>query len=135
MGCIGVCVMFLAMVAGKLLEPRFGPPFGPRLGLLSGLFFCLLICLLYGLVGWIFSEGGKEALKYNLLCWCLTREENIPWRYFHFLGRASDLLLLQQDGGTIRFRHLLLQDYFADLTSERIEDLAPRCRPRQSAPA
>jgi energy-coupling factor transporter ATP-binding protein EcfA2 len=69
-------------------------------------------------------EGSGEATKFNLLRLFLWREGAIPWRYFRFLRRASDLLLLQTVGGTVRFRHLLLQDYFAGLTDERIESLA-----------
>ena len=106
------------LASGLVLGTALGLVLGAALGAAAGLFFGL------------FHEGGGEALKYDLLRWHLKREGAIPWRYFHFLSGASDLLLLQQIGGTVRFRHPLLQDYFADLTPERVEELAPRCRPR-----
>ncbi len=49
-----------------------------------------------------------------------------PWGYIDYLLFASDLLLLQQDNDVIRFRHILLRDYFAALTPDRIEALAER---------
>ncbi len=58
----------------------------------------------------------------------------MPWRFFRFLHASSDLLLLQQIGGTIRFRHLFLRDYFAELTPERIEHLAARIERRSPEP-
>lgn len=84
----------------------------------------------HGLRFGLAAGGVGEALKYDVLCWLLAREGAIPWRYFRFLHVASSLLLLQQVGGAVRFRHLLLRDYFADLTPERIKHLAARVERR-----
>lgn len=107
-----------------------GPVFGVVFGLVFGLAFGPVLGLVLGLGGGLafglFSRGGGEALKFDILRFLLWREGAIPWRYFRFLKNASDLLLLEQVGGTVRFRHLLLRDYFAELTPERIGELAVR---------
>jgi hypothetical protein len=80
----------------------------------------------YGLVVGLFAMGGDEVLKHYILRGYLVREGAAPWRYLDFLLFASDLLLLQQDNDTIRFRHILLRDHFAALTPERIQILGER---------
>ena len=39
-----------------------------------------------------------------------------PFRYVPFLEYATALLFLERNGGAYRFRHDLLQRYFAELT-------------------
>ena len=40
-----------------------------------------------------------------------------------FLEAMSAWLLLERDGAIYRFRHLLLRDFFADLTDADIDEL------------
>ncbi len=87
-------------------------------GLMWGLF--------WGLTSGLSEKGGGEALKFDVLRWLLVREGAIPWHYFRFLRTVSDLLMLHQVGGAVQFRHLLLRDYFADLTPAHIDELAVR---------
>ena len=105
--------------------------FGLVFGLVSPLVLGLVSPLVLGLVVGLGNWGGGEALKHDILRWRLAREGAMPWKMFDFLRTASDLLLLQQIGGTVRFRHLLLRDYFAGLTPARIEALAARIDRRE----
>jgi hypothetical protein len=51
--------------------------------------------------------------KHWMLRICLTLEGSMPLRYADFLSYATELRILEKDGGQWRFRHQILQDYFA----------------------
>lgn len=110
--------LVFGIASGLVFWLVFGPVGGLAFGLAFGLVFGVLRSILYGGVG--------EILKFDILRFLLWREGLIPWRYFHFLQEAADLLLLEQDGGAVEFRHLLLRDYFAELTPEHIKELSAR---------
>jgi len=112
-------LVFFGIVAwfvGGLVTQLYG-------GLVAGLHAGLFMLFFFLVPGFLFYGGGG-ALQHYVLRALLTREGVIPRRYVEFLLTASDILLLQHDSGIVRFRHLLLRDYFADLTPERIEGLA-----------
>ena len=68
-----------------------------------------IIILTFGLVG-LFRT---PILKHAVLRVCLTLEGAMPLRYANFLSYATDLRILERDGGQWRFRHQIMQDYFA----------------------
>jgi hypothetical protein len=49
-------------------------------------------------------------------CECARSSAPAPFRYLPFLEYATTLLFLERNGGAYRFRHDLLQEYFAALT-------------------
>ncbi|MDQ1590278.1 MAG: hypothetical protein QOG71_905 [Pyrinomonadaceae bacterium] len=67
------------------------------------------VFLLFGLPG-LFNT---PLLKHAVLRVCLTLEGATPLRYADFLSYATELRILEKDGGQWRFRHQILQDYFA----------------------
>ncbi|HPH19256.1 MAG TPA: NACHT domain-containing protein [Haliscomenobacter sp.] len=69
-----------------------------ELGLLFGVFICLLVIA--------FS-------KHLILRLCLYWEKKLPLRWVSFFSYATAARILEQDGGQWRFRHQILQDYFA----------------------
>jgi tetratricopeptide (TPR) repeat protein len=85
-------------------------------GQTSVLVFGLLSGLLSGLLGG-FARGWGAIVLHYILRLALWRTGVIPLYYVHFLCQCHDAMLLQRDGGTFRFRHPLLQDYFANLYS------------------
>jgi NACHT domain len=55
----------------------------------------------------------KTAIfKQFVLRVCFFLERAMPLRYAHFLTYATELRILEEDGGQWRFRHEILQDYF-----------------------
>ncbi len=89
----------------------------------GGLVFGLLGGVLGGLLGGLIF-GWSAVIQHYSLRFALWREGVIPLNYVRFLSQCHDALLLQRDGGIFRFRHPLLQDYFADLW-EAPEGAAP----------
>jgi hypothetical protein len=59
--------------------------------------------------------GGEAFLKHCAVRISLVRARCAPWNYPAFLDYAAELLLLYKIGGGYRFRHELLQEYFASL--------------------
>jgi hypothetical protein len=53
-------------------------------------------------------------IKHLTLRLCLSLEGAMPLRYARFLDYATDLGILEREGGQWRFRHQLLQAHFAD---------------------
>jgi energy-coupling factor transporter ATP-binding protein EcfA2 len=80
-------------------------------GLVGGLFGWLVL----GLVGGL-NLGGGVFIRHFILRAQLAFEGFAPFRYLRFLEYATTLLFLERDGGAYRFRHDLLQEYFAALT-------------------
>jgi MFS family permease len=76
----------------------------------SGLFVGILAGLLAGLLSGLFA-----VFRYLLLCLLLAYGDNFPWQPIAFLDNACERALLKRVGGTYRFIHRLVCDYFADL--------------------
>lgn len=129
----GVSLWLGIMLVGGLVGGMLGRlDFGLRLGLgdrlvggaiYSGLGFGLAGGLGFGLIA---------VIQHYSLRIALWREGVIPLNYVRFLCQCHDALLLQRDGGIFRFRHPLLQDYFADLwegAEEPVPANTPATRP------
>ena len=113
---IGVGAVLLSGLSGGL----FG---GMLTGLVLGLSgkLLLLVRLSYGLgVGLFFglSVGLSAALNHATLRWVMRRAGLVPPHLVRFLNYAADHVLLQRVGGGYRFVHILLRDYFADLSQQ-----------------
>ena len=54
-----------------------------------------------------------SILQHWLLRWQLYRAGVLPLRLVHFLNEMTACHLLETDGATWRFRHRILQEYFA----------------------
>ncbi len=54
-------------------------------------------------------------IEHFVLRTALSLEKKAPLRYVKFLNEATEARILERDGGQWRFRHQLLQDYFAKL--------------------
>jgi hypothetical protein len=73
--------------------------------------------LFYGILGLIAGFLLTPFFKHFILRCCFFIEGSIPLRYEAFLNYATKLRILERDSGTWRFRHQILQDYFADESS------------------
>ena len=74
------------------------------------LLFGLLLSLQFGLIG-----GLRPVIQHTLLRYWLWQTGSFPFRMVMFLEDACARHLLQRVGGSYRFVHRLLLDYFADL--------------------
>lgn len=54
-------------------------------------------------------------VQHFILRIALTIEKKAPLKYVQFLNAATKVRILEKDGGHWRFRHQLIQDYFAHL--------------------
>jgi NACHT domain len=61
-------------------------------------------------IGFLFTP----LYRHCVLRFCLTLEGSMPFRYVSFLRYATELRVLEEEGGQWRFRHQNFQDYFAD---------------------
>ncbi len=76
----------------------------------------ILFGLFMGLVvGFILSK----IYLHFVLRFCFYLEGSMPLRFVDFLEFSTNLRILEQDGGQWRFRHKILQDYFANLETEK----------------
>jgi len=57
----------------------------------------------------------------NTLRIALSLEKKAPLKYVQFLEATTKARILEKDGGQWRFRHQLLQDYFAQLYEKNDE--------------
>jgi hypothetical protein len=62
------------------------------------------------------NRGISAFIRHFILRGQLAVDGFAPFRYVPFLEYATALLLLERNGGAYRFRHDLLQEYFASLT-------------------
>lgn len=99
-------------------------------GLISGLFtvvvdgpeiiratgISLTVGLLAGLIG--SRNSGLVCIRYFILRVTLYSKKSIPCKYADFLGYATERKLLQKVGGRYKFWLPLLQEHFANKTSE-----------------
>lgn len=60
-----------------------------------------------------------SILQHFYLRWILYKKGLLPWRLVDFLNEATEHHILESDGGSWRFRHRILQDYFADYWEEQ----------------
>lgn len=103
-----------------LLPWALGGVLGGMLGVsLAYLFVCVLMI---GLNVGLFV-GLNTAIQHYTLRLVLARADMLPFRAVTFLEAMSARLLLERDGALYRFRHLLLRDFFADLSDADIEEL------------
>jgi hypothetical protein len=123
-GLLGGLVMMVAawQVYGQVKAVIAGLLLGVLIGLIFGLFLGLVGGLIY---------GGRAVVQHFVLRTQLRRTGAIPARFVAFLDFAAEHFLLQKSGGSYRFIHILLRDYFADLGTQRTED-APAIAPGAS---
>ena len=119
-------------------------------GLFVGLVFSLVAGLVFGLVAGlvfgltrIFQEdysnflqikrpyqrfyGSMRSLHFSILQhfhlrYLLYRRGLLPWKLVHFLNDMTDRHILESDGATWRFRHRIIQDYFAELWEKEFKN-------------
>ena len=65
------------------------------------------------LFGTLFGLLNTALFKHLILRFCLYWEKKLPLRWVSFFSYATAARILEQDGGQWRFRHQILQDYFA----------------------
>jgi len=65
------------------------------------------------IVGLLLGFSLTSLYSHCVLRLCLTLEGSMPLKYVSFLRYATDLRVLEQEGGQWRFRHQNFQDYFA----------------------
>jgi type II secretory pathway predicted ATPase ExeA len=83
-------------------------------GLAGGLAYGLAFGLAYGLAVGLASGLVGEVGRHFILRYCLMREQNAPFFYAPALFHARERRLLRKVGGSFRFIHRYVQDYFAD---------------------
>jgi hypothetical protein len=102
---------------------------------LSGLVFWLIGSLVSGLIDIIQTESSDfiqikspyqrfnasmkvlyfSILQHWHLRYLLYKKGALPLDLVHFLNEMKDRNILESDGATWRFRHRMIQDYFAEL--------------------
>lgn len=90
-------------------------------GTLSGLGVATVCGFTGGLIG-----GFGQALHHYILRALIWHEGNLPLRLENWLESCRSQLLLRRQGGTYRFFHKTMQDYFSTLDDHRMKDLAHR---------
>lgn len=63
--------------------------------------------------GLVLGFGYTPLWKHCVLRFCLALEGSMPIKYVSFLRYATELRVLEEEGGQWRFRHQNFQDYFA----------------------
>ena len=91
--------------------------FGLLYGLVGELFGGLLIGLIFGLfigptVG--LRYGGIFLIQHYLRLTLLNKHNLLPFNLLPFLNQATELIFLQRIGGSYRFIHRSVQEYFAE---------------------
>lgn len=81
-------------------------------GLLGGLFGELIVGPVVGpIVGLIY--GGGFLIQHYLRLWMFKWHNLLPFKLIPFLNQAAELIFLQRLGGSYRFIHRSVQEYFA----------------------
>jgi hypothetical protein len=70
------------------------------------------------ILGFIVAAMHSPFFFHIILRFCFYFEGDMPMRYVDFLKYATNRRILENDGGQWRFRHKILQDYFARLETE-----------------
>jgi adenylate kinase family enzyme len=107
---VGLGVGLSGLLVGLLVGLALFGSFGLLVGLVFGLMFGLWVGL---------DKGGEAVVQHYVLRFVLWRQGVVPRNYVRFLNYACGLLFLQRDGAIYRFRHPLLQDYFARLKEDK----------------
>jgi hypothetical protein len=122
-GLVGGLVTSLVSVIDSGLVPgKVGQKLVPNQAIWASLrngLICIAIGLIFGLVFGLFvgtDRGAGAFIRHFVLRARLAFEGFAPFRYVAFLEYATTLLFLERNGGAYRFRHDLLQEYFASLT-------------------
>lgn len=76
------------------------------------LFMCWMPSHFLSVFGYLYGSG---FFKHFILRVCFWIEGSMPLRWRSFFNTCSQVGILEKDGGGWRFRHQLLQDYFAGL--------------------
>ncbi len=76
-------------------------------GVLYNMLILIPLCFIGGVV-------ATSLFNHSILRLCLFLEKKLPLQLVHFLQYATQARILEQDGGQWRFRHQILQDYFAE---------------------
>lgn len=71
--------------------------------------------LLGSIWGVIFSLANSPLVEYYVLNYCLYLEKAMPFPYVKFLNHCTALQILGRDGGSFRFRHQILLEYYLEL--------------------
>jgi hypothetical protein len=101
----------LGLVGGLVFGLVVGLVFGLIFGLIFGLGGVLIGGLVVGLVlGLVY--GGNVCIQHVTVRLFLWRDGYIPLNYVRFLNEAADRILLTRVGGSYKFYHRMLQDYF-----------------------
>lgn len=122
---IGALIGFLIPISIILIERTFDFTIARSLNDFLLMFVSLpLLGIWFGV---IFS-GGHELLKHFILRWLLDSENHLPFPYKNkdlvdFLNEMSELHFLQRTGSGYRFLHKTLQEYFASLKDEDMNEL------------
>lgn len=74
-----------------------------------------LLFLLLVVMFQLYKLFNEVLFTHTCLRFCLYLEGRMPLKYATFLDYAASLQILEKDGGSWRFRHQKLQDYFANL--------------------
>ena len=64
------------------------------------------------LSGVMIALQGSALFPHFVLSFLLQKEGKAPFRMAQFYDYCADLRLLEKDGGTWRFRHQIIHDYF-----------------------
>jgi hypothetical protein len=114
--------LYFGLSASLLLGLFFGLFGTPLTGVLAGLSFGLLGAMITGLF---------PIIAHFILRFWLWRTEILPWNLIKFLDEADERVFLHKTGGSYRFIHLQLLEYFASLnkssqpTEETVTDDIP----------
>jgi hypothetical protein len=128
-------VLFFGLIGSTLGVVFFGP-FGIILGILLGILFSnplkgllgridhsssfLIISHPYQRFHVSFYKGNIDILNHFHLRRILRRRGYIPKDWVRFLQTATEHHILESDGGSWRFRHRILQDYFLEHWRETV---------------
>lgn len=107
-----------------------------RLGVMISLIGLMLLFIIRSLTAWFNKISKYDYIKvetpYQKFCaslkvlhlsfilhfylrWQLARRQLLPYKLVTFLKQLTLNNMLESDGGTWRFRHRILQDYYADM--------------------
>jgi len=68
-----------------------------------------------GLIISPFVLYNTPIIRHFILRYGLFMERKIPLYFVKFLNEATEVRILEKDGGQWRFRHQIIQDYFANI--------------------
>jgi hypothetical protein len=135
--------LLLSLFLGLFLGLALGLSEGLFLGLVGGLVGGLFVSLLGALISMMNTayntylkidnpyqrfHGSMRSLHFSILqhwhlCYLLRKKDLLPRRYPDFLKAATEQNILESDGGSWRFRHRILQEYFVEVWEEELGDI------------